>query len=762
MKHNSISAFLMWIAGRCSAVGAIGLGAVCLAFAAVLLIGSGEAAVALGAVTFMPPPAWRRAAPFLGEEARFAGCRGPAALTDADGVLLSVNRAMRAASGAIAEASLADRLATWIRDPAPVIYQLCRAARANPVVSYAGPDSSGAAHRVVVENAGNGTLLWQVEAAVEINRELATAFDDAPFGHCRLGPDGAISAVNRTLQSWLGLVPRNEADLFTGDGDDTALRRLAGDPVRQVQVMRAQREDGLSDLFLIPTVAPTRGATLPQTLMDDLPVAIVQIDVDGRIGALNRASVQLLGPLVRTGMAFDGVLEGIGTSLPDRLERAMESAPGARTELALRPVGGRDQFLQCSLVRVEIDEAPALLAVLLDATELKALEQQFVQSQKMQAVGQLAGGVAHDFNNLLTAIAGHCDLLLMRHDEGDGDHGDLMQIRQNANRATALVRQLLAFSRKQTLRPTIVDLRTVLAELAHLLDRLLGERVRLRIRHGSDVPAVLVDAPQLEQVIMNLVVNARDAMRDGGEVEIRTSAVRLESELRRDRARVPPGDYALIRVSDTGVGIAPDRLNKIFEPFFTTKRVGEGTGLGLSTAYGIVKQTGGFIFADSELGQGTTFSIYLPKQVGAVAPAPAKLTGPSNKADAEMPDLTGRGVVLLVEDEAPVRSFAARALRLRGYEVMEAEDAEQALELLAEPETRIDMLLTDVVMPGLDGPSLVRQARADRPDLRVLFVSGYAEDVIQNNPIDIPNASFLAKPFSLSDLSRRVKEMLDE
>ena len=259
-----------------------------------------------------------------------------------------------------------------------------------------------------------------------------------------------------------------------------------------------------------------------------------------------------------------------------------------------------------------LDGTPSLLAVLSDATELKTLEAQFVQSQKMQAVGQLAGGVAHDFNNLLTAINGHCDLLLMRHDVADVEHGDLMQIRQNANRAAALVRQLLAFSRKQTLRPTVINLQDTLSELTHLLNRLLTDKVTLRIEHAPDLAPVRVDERQIEQVIMNLVVNARDAMPRGGEVRIATRNVRLGRDLHRDRAVILQGDYVVIEVADSGHGIPEGKLNKIFEPFFTTKQVGEGTGLGLSTAYGIVKQTGGFIFADSPPGQGATFTIYLP------------------------------------------------------------------------------------------------------------------------------------------------------
>jgi two-component system, cell cycle sensor histidine kinase and response regulator CckA len=372
-----------------------------------------------------------------------------------------------------------------------------------------------------------------------------------------------------------------------------------------------------------------------------------------------------------------------------------------------------------------------------------------VQSQKMQAIGQLAGGVAHDFNNLLTAISGHCDLLLLRHKSDDPQYSDLIQIHQNANRAAALVGQLLAFSRKQTLKPERIDLSEVLSDLTHLLNRLVGERVRLRLSHGSDLGPIRADKRQLEQVIMNLVVNARDAMPDGGTIAIETEALHLRDEMRRDRAILPPGDYAVIRVRDTGCGIAPERMVKIFEPFFTTKRAGEGTGLGLSTAYGIVKQTGGYIFVDSAEGEGSVFHLYFPiyqdAAVEIAAPAPKPIVVRQ-----------GDGVVLLVEDEAPVRAFASRALRMRGFTVLEADCAESALTLLEDPKLDIDIFVTDVVMPGMDGPTWVRKALQTRPDVRVIFVSGYAEESLSESQLRIPNSTFLAKTFSLSDLTDTV------
>ncbi|MGB5835632.1 MAG: ATP-binding protein, partial [Albidovulum sp.] len=330
---------------------------------------------------------------------------------------------------------------------------------------------------------------------------------------------------------------------------------------------------------------------------------------------------------------------------------------------------------------------------------------------------------------------------------------DLVQINQNANRAASLVGQLLAFSRKQTLKPQIVDLRDTLSDLTHLLNRLVGEKVSLQLSHDPDLGPIRADKRQLEQVIMNLVVNARDAMSGGGDIRIETEAVTLKEELSRDRASIAPGRYVVVRVTDEGTGIAPDKLPKIFEPFFTTKRQGEGTGLGLSTAYGIVKQTGGFIFCDSVLGQGTTFTLYFPAHDAAKCVEAEPVAAPTPRRATK----AGEGVVLLVEDEAPVRAFASRALRMRGYTVIEAENAEVALAMLEDKSLTVDVFVTDVIMPGMDGPSWVREALKVRPDTRVVFVSGYSEESLIETRDRIPNSVFLPKPFSLSELTATVQ-----
>ncbi|WP_374644087.1 ATP-binding protein [Tabrizicola sp.] len=492
------------------------------------------------------------------------------------------------------------------------------------------------------------------------------------------------------------------------------------------------------------------------TDLEDVPVALMVFGPDGVLRVANRAARDLMWQGELRAAMFHDIFEGLGRPVSDWLaDVAAGRHPGGAEVLRARRAG-EESFLEVTLRRYVDGGRVGALAVLNDATRLKTLEAQFNQSQKMQAIGQLAGGIAHDFNNLLTAISGHCDLLLLRHGQEDPEYADLEQIRQNANRAAALVGQLLAFSRKQTLKPERLDLQDVLADLTHLLNRLVVERVGLTLAHrGQELGKVLgeirADKRQFEQVLINLVVNARDAMPNGGSIRIETEPVTLAEPLKRDRASVPAGDYSVIRVSDTGIGIAPEQIQHIFEPFYTTKRLGEGTGLGLSTAYGIVKQSGGFIFVDSVPGVGTTFTLYFPVSDGGeheLAPEAQVRRLPSRQ---------GEGVVLLVEDEAPVRAFASRALRLRGYTVLEAANAEEALKTLEDPRLEVDVFVTDVVMPGLDGPSWVKQAIERRPNVRVVFVSGYAEDALSEDQSRIPNSVFLPKPFSLNELTQTVQ-----
>ncbi len=396
-----------------------------------------------------------------------------------------------------------------------------------------------------------------------------------------------------------------------------------------------------------------------------------------------------------------------------------------------------------------------VILYLVDVSEQKALETKFAQSQKMQAVGQLAGGVAHDFNNLLTVIIGNSEFLLMRHTAGDPSFKEINEIHQNALRAATLVGQLLAFSRKQTMQPRVLALRDVIGELALMLRRLLREGIELHLEHGAGLWPVNADEAQISNAIINLVVNARDAMPKGGDVTIATANETVTHAAALGTGVMPPGEYVRIEVRDTGMGIAKEHLGKIFDPFFTTKPVGQGTGLGLATVYGIVKQTGGFIIVDSDIGKGTTFRIYLPRHK-------AEATVAVEPERAAPRDITGEDTILLVEDEEAVRSFAARALKLRGYHVMEAAGGEEALEIVKQRPGAIHLLITDVVMPNMDGPTLVRAVKRLRPDMAVIFMSGYAEEAFRRNDERAEELHFLPKPFGLKQLAAKVKDVLIE
>jgi len=544
------------------------------------------------------------------------------------------------------------------------------------------------------------------------------------------------------------------------------------------------------------------GGVSLESVLEAAPVAALLLDAQGKVCGANTPAV-LLGK--------DAVDQGPGTAEPsglhlgarfldlvaedDRekvqtlLTAAREStapAEGMECRLRLRPAVQADADADENGARSDpktdksrtdktsMDEEPewpvlqlfvglldrpgteGLVSVfLVDASERKTLEQQFAQAQKMQAVGQLAGGVAHDFNNILTAIIGNCDLLLEKLGAGDPAFQELNMIKQNAVRAANLTRQLLAFSRRQTLRPTVLKTTELVADLDMMLKRTLGEKVKLQIHHERGTGLIKADRSQMENVIINLAVNARDAMPDGGSLTIRTRNISEAESKDLGYSVVPPADYVLIEVADTGTGIPKDIIGKIFEPFFTTKKVGEGTGLGLSTVYGIVKQTGGFIFPESEMGKGTVFKILLPRhrvEAGEEAETETVAAAPR--------DLTGAGTVLLVEDELAVRLFAKKALTSRGYKVLEAVDGENALELADAHDGAIDLVISDVVMPNMDGPTLVKALRERRPEAHIVFISGYAESAFRKSLDNPEEFDFLPKPFTLEELATKVKDVL--
>jgi len=674
----------------------------------------------------------------------------PCYLADRHGQILYQNETAVTRFKAEAGAALVSALNQHFASPSSVLYRLQnRAVQSGfgreDVVTRRGHT------RLAVHHIAEDRFLWRLEEFQD-RSAVGRGAESLSLPMLTANKAGVVLFTNEAMRRLLGGRPKRLDRIFTTpvlhSGEEVEVSSADG-PVRAV-LAEVEGPGERREIYLLPV---SQSSVHVNTMADfeQVPVPLAKFAADGTLTLANAAARGLLKLEPGQAEMFHSLFEGLGRPVADWLDDiASERSPSRSEVLRARLLEG-EVFLQVTLRRIVEQGRPGILAVLQDATALKTLEAQFVQSQKMQAIGQLAGGVAHDFNNLLTAISGHCDLLLLRHEREHPDYADLVQIHQNANRAAALVGQLLAFSRKQTLKPEKLDLQDVLSDMAHLLNRLVGERVRLQLSHGSGLGAIRADRRQLEQVLMNLVVNARDAMSGGGTIRIESEALTLPEPLTRDRATVPAGDYALVRVIDSGCGMPEDRLQKIFEPFFTTKKVGEGTGLGLSTAYGIIKQSGGFIFVDSTEGVGSTFQLYFPIHDGkGDADAP---TAPARKIVVKQ----GEGVVLLVEDEAPVRAFASRALRLRGYTVLEAENAEEALKALEDPNLSVDVFVTDVVMPGMDGPSWVRQALVDRPNVKVIFVSGYAEDALSENQARIPNSVFLPKPFSLNDLAATVQ-----
>ncbi|MEO6256312.1 MAG: response regulator [Sphingomicrobium sp.] len=492
-----------------------------------------------------------------------------------------------------------------------------------------------------------------------------------------------------------------------------------------------------------------------QALLEILPIGLALVDRDGRFLTMNRAFRVAAGIKGTAMPSYPGDLVVKEDKAPvANAVRRNARGPAMSGDLAVRLARENAEPVALTVAGVRGLGDAAVLLLLKDNSEEAKLKRQIAQATKMQVVGQLAGGVAHDFNNILTAIIGHCDLMLMRHTPGDSDYDDIQQIKSNSNRAAGLTRQLLAFSRQQTLRPQVLQLPDVVSEVSHLLKRLLGETVELIVKHGRRLGPVRADPGQLEQVIVNLAVNARDAMaaKGGGALTIQTYAVRADQVAELGSDILPIADYSALSIADTGTGISPSVLGKVFEPFFTTKEVGKGTGLGLSTVYGIVKQSGGFIFADSKVGEGTRFTIYLP--VHHAEPSPR----PRTRAKPQENELWGTGTVLLVEDEPMVRTVAERALTRHGYTVITASNGQEALDVVNRGEP-IALLISDVVMPEMDGPTMVREARKSRPELRILFMSGYAEEQLRNS-IDIDNVAFLPKPFSVQELAEAARDVL--
>jgi len=592
-------------------------------------------------------------------------------------------------------------------------------------------------------------------------------------GHYSLNEDGRIVYVNPTMAEWMGR-DREEIlggglsvhDVFAPDSPDDPTQPGIGmlsimrpdGTRRDIQTVNAvvNGGKGLQVHGTARRIGPAGSyAQRFQRLFQEIQVGVALLDVRLNIGDCNVAFRELVADKDAQGRPF---MEYVADGERDAVSRELQSLLDGRSsassfEVAFKGSGEGVASIFAGQLADDEHRVAGLVLLAIDVTEQKNLEAQLAQSQKMDAVGQLAGGIAHDFNNVLTAMIGFCDLLLQRHRPGDQSFADIMLIKQNANRAAALVRQLLAFSRQQTLQPRLLNVTEVLAELSNLLRRLLGENIELNMMHGRDLGLVKSDQAQLETTIINLAVNARDAMHGGGRLTIETSNVRSDKPRQAHGEMMPPGDYVQISVRDTGTGIPPENFARIFEPFFTTKEVGAGTGLGLATVYGIVKQSGGYLFVDSPgKGKGAVFDIYVRRQHADTAAADRGVP------DEIAADLTGGGTVLLVEDEDPVRLFSARALRNKGYKVIEAKTGEAALELL--PGGEFDLLVTDMVMPRVDGSQVIREARKQIPDLPVICISGYTEESVLKEVESLDNLRFLSKPFSLKQLAGAVKESI--
>ncbi len=712
-----------------------------------------------------------------------------------------------------------ERLFTGAPEISEAVYRLAQAARAgNRAVEelrlsppLAGPGDA-AWYRIRVrplEGGAAGATLWTV-SDVTRERERHESFfqdlqhaidylDHAPAGFFSADPDGSIIYMNATLAAWLGYdLAQFSAkrlmlsDIIAGDGA-SLLTVVSGRPgevtTDKIDVDLKPRQGRLMPVRLLNRVAfssegtpgPSRtlaidtsvvasgGGDDPRAaeerrarLFNSTPIAIAAVDPRGLVLRSN-GSFARLAPLAlkpaegeTRGSIFGAVPEHDHASLAGAIKAANEGQPEiAPIDVSILGEKKRSArlFFSASASDGNKVEGDGAILFALDTTEQRTLQESFAQGQKMQAIGQLAGGIAHDFNNVLTAIIGYSDLLLANHRPTDPSFQDIMQIKQNANRAAGLVRQLLAFSRRQTLLPQTLLLSDVLSELQMLLRRLVGEKIELEVALSRDLWLVQADLNQFEQVIVNLVVNARDAMPEGGRIALRTRNIPAQECESFNESSLVPADYVLVEVQDNGHGIPPEVLDKIFEPFFTTKEVGKGTGLGLSTVYGIVKQTGGYVFCTSAPGEGATFRILLPRHISDEAAQPAK----KEAAPRPAADLTGEGAILLVEDEEAVRAFASRALASRGYTVLEAESGLDALRVVEEAGEKIDLIVSDVIMPEMDGPSMLTELRKRGLKAKIIFVSGYADDAFAKNLPEGEEFLFMQKPFTLKQLVEMVK-----
>lgn len=670
----------------------------------------------------------------------------------------------------------------------------------------------------------------------EERRSLHDFLDYLPIGLYICNKNSQIEYVNHAFAKFLGqrredLVGKNMDDFVTRNSEipshhlqwhGTVYFNTPKETVSETLLYQERYKDNNNE-------PKTRGVVVSdiptdKSLKNDLslaydkiswlfnfaPVGIIFIDQEGKIKDSNaQAGEFLIKNKEKHELTSSNLFDFVQKEDENRLQKEIINITGNRNGNAQLDVhlkiGEEEKVAHMYLSPMkkfysdDISNIDGVVIYMIDATKQKSLEIQFAQAQKMQAVGQLAGGVAHDFNNLLTAMIGFCDLLLQRHGVGDPSFADLIQIKQNANRAAGLVRQLLTFSRKQTYKPKLIDVTENFMELSHMLKRILGEQIVLKFHHSTDLGFIRVDPVQFSQVIINLAVNAKDAMKGNGTLSISTRIEPLTEPFQFGSDVVAPGEFVAIDVADTGCGIPKENLTRIFEPFFSTKQnvVGSGTGLGLAMVYGIVQQAKGFIKVDSTVGVGTTFSIYLPRidtdteenNIGnttqevvtnkdgtPILTVQEKIQAPvafneklifglNVSSTIDRKESNGKEAeevrILFVEDEDSVRTFAIRALKKKGYDVIGCNSAENALEQL-EHDTNFDLLITDMVMPGKTGAELAAIVKEKIPNIQVILASGYSEEIAKRELSDSENFEFMAKPFSLGDLTAKVFDVLNK
>jgi len=700
--------------------------------------------------------------------------RDAAALTDSAGTLLAANGAYR------------ERFDGRRPDKLPADSESAQSLEIARTMAWrdgggctSGISTEAGVFALEVERVGarSDLLLWRflkpspsdpiAAAAHRLRGKAGDLLAEAGVLAALVDPDGKLVAWNslfasrtspgRSLASGVPIRQLVEA----GEGGQVRLAAEAevGSSLRAVNIpLEGAGAEGHSNFYLFdsPDSLPVSSSQHLQAMLDLLPIGLALVDRDGRFLTMNdtfRMAAGIKGS--RAVYPGDLVVKEDKAAVADAVRRHARG-PAMSGDIAVRLARSPKEPVALTIAGLRGLGDAAVLLLLKDNSEEAKLKRQVAQATKMQAVGQLAGGVAHDFNNILTAIIGHCDLMLMRHTPGDSDYDDIQQIKSNSNRAAGLTRQLLAFSRQQTLRPQVLQLTDVVAEVSHLLKRLLGETVKLVVKHGRNLGPVRADPGQLEQVIINLAVNARDAMaaKGGGTLTIQTYAVQSDQVAELGSDILPIADYSALSVTDTGTGIPPNVLGKIFEPFFTTKEVGKGTGLGLATVYGIVKQHQGWVEVLSAVGRGSTFKVYLP--VTDARPAPATPDATTGQVQG------GSEVVLLVEDEAALRNLASQVLRRAGYTVHTADSGAQALAVWRQHKEEIDLLLTDMVMPGgMSGRDLAVHLLGEDPSLKVVFVSGYSLDLKEEQLKLQEGVNFLQKPYHPQALVKVVRLNLD-